>query len=61
MTIPDAYVTLASMVAINIRNVPVELAREFKALCARRGESLRDGLMRVMAEELKRAGKREKT
>lgn len=45
------------MVALNIRKVPDELAREFKALCVRGGRTMTAEIQRLMAEELRRAEK----
>ena len=44
------------MAAVNIRDVPEVIARELKALCARRGETLRAGVLRIITEELTRNG-----
>ena len=43
--------------SMNIRDVDEQLRRLFRALCMERGETLRAGIIRLMREELQKAGK----
>jgi len=43
-------------VVMNVKGVDEEIKRLFKALCTKRGLSLKVGVEKVMREELQRAG-----
>ena len=42
------------MADINLRNVPNDLRNAFKSVCAARGKTLKEEIMRLMAEEVER-------
>ena len=44
------------MAALNIRGVPEFLSREFRALCIQRGTTMTAEAIRLIADELRRAG-----
>ncbi len=48
---------IAYMITMNLRGVDPDLKRRFRALCMERGKTMTDEMQRLMAEELRRAGK----
>ena len=45
------------MAAINLRDVPEDLRRDFKALCAKKGITMRERLLQLMQEEVAKAAR----
>jgi plasmid stability protein len=43
---------------INVRNIPDEMHREFKSICARRGISMNDMLIQLIQRLVDEEGKR---
>jgi phage terminase Nu1 subunit (DNA packaging protein) len=44
-------------VILNVRGIPEQLRRQFRALCVSRAETFKDALIRLMQQELDRAAK----
>lgn len=43
------------MVTITIKDIPAEVRRKFKVLCAEREESIRSAVLRFMEQEIQKA------
>ena len=46
------------MAAINLRDVPEALRRDFKAVCAKTGITMRERLLQLMEEEVAKAARK---
>lgn len=57
MSTADTKDTRGRKVSLNVRGVDEELKRLFKALCMEKDIPLREGIERLMREELKKAGR----